>query len=484
MATKINSTAEGVASSTEASGAVSDENGSEFDYSLYIKNLRRFRSRRTLRGQAIGMVAISDAAAIFCGFGFAAIARRGDLDLVSLVGVGIYVPLYFLFALQNNAFAVAVITRADRSIGRSLASLALALGVMTVALFAAKVGSALSRREIGTAIVISAIVLGIVRYLMARTIQTRLGKRSMIEVALIDTESSVETDASFIVDARRFNLRPDPQDAGMVDRLAQIADEADCITVYCSEARRGAWAFMLKSFTTRSEIRVPELDRLVPLGLDCRGGKVSVVISQNKLGWHEAALKRIFDLVLAFAALLVLLIPMLLVALLIRLESRGPVLFRQTRIGYSNRQFTVFKFRSMFVRPPEESLTLTQRNDARVTRIGKIIRATSIDELPQLFNVLIGDMSLVGPRPHAPLARAGDDLYWTVDPSYWHRHAVKPGITGLAQVRGFRGNTFVASDLEKRLNADLVYINDWSLLRDAQILLSTIGIIFKRQNAF
>jgi lipopolysaccharide/colanic/teichoic acid biosynthesis glycosyltransferase len=124
-----------------------------------------------------------------------------------------------------------------------------------------------------------------------------------------------------------------------------------------------------------------------------------------------------------------------------------------------------------------EAKALTLRNDVRLTRIGAFIRRTSLDELPQLFNVLLGDMSLVGPRPHAPAALAGEKFYWEVDQKYWHRHIAKPGITGLAQVRGFRGNTFEEADLQSRLDSDLEYVAHWSLARDVEILLATLRVL-------
>jgi lipopolysaccharide/colanic/teichoic acid biosynthesis glycosyltransferase len=125
----------------------------------------------------------------------------------------------------------------------------------------------------------------------------------------------------------------------------------------------------------------------------------------------------------------------------------------------------------------------TCRDDDRVTRIGRFLRSSSLDELPQFFNVLRGDMSLVGPRPHALGSLAGTALFWEVDQRYWHRHAAKPGLTGLAQVRGFRGSTALSSDLTNRLQADLEYVANWSLRHDLRIILATFGVLVHR-NAF
>ncbi|MCJ8157691.1 sugar transferase [Sphingomonas sp. LaA6.9] len=175
---------------------------------------------------------------------------------------------------------------------------------------------------------------------------------------------------------------------------------------------------------------------------------------------------------------------LILVAIAIKLESPGAVLFVQQRLGHGNRLFRMYKFRSMSAeRTDAIGATSASRDDDRVTRVGRFIRATSIDELPQLFNVLIGNMSLVGPRPHALGSTASSKLFWDIDRNYWLRHACMPGLTGLAQVRGFRGATHHARDLEIRLAADLEYVRDWSLWLDIAILFRTFGVVVHK-NAF
>jgi lipopolysaccharide/colanic/teichoic acid biosynthesis glycosyltransferase len=194
--------------------------------------------------------------------------------------------------------------------------------------------------------------------------------------------------------------------------------------------------------------------------------------------------KRLFDIAVTVPVLIMLAPLLAIVALAIKLESPGPVFFVQTRMGRGNRLFKVYKFRSMRADLCDAAGNRSAaRDDDRITPVGRFIRATSIDELPQLINVLLGDMSLVGPRPHALGSLAGDRLFWEVDHRYWHRHASKPGITGLAQVRGFRGATHEREDLTNRLHADLEYLSGWSIWRDIGILLATLKVV-KHKNAF
>ena len=195
--------------------------------------------------------------------------------------------------------------------------------------------------------------------------------------------------------------------------------------------------------------------------------------------------KRGEDIVIAGAALVILSPVMLLAAVLIRLTSPGPVFFRQQRVGRNGSSFTMLKFRSMHIGADRwPGLRQATRHDERVTRFGAYLRHTSIDELPQLFNVLRGEMSLVGPRPHAPGTCAGGRPFEQITHRYGARHTVKPGMTGLAQVRGWRGETDTEDKLLHRLDSDLEYIATWSLLSDLRILLRTAGAVLRMRNAY
>jgi len=169
------------------------------------------------------------------------------------------------------------------------------------------------------------------------------------------------------------------------------------------------------------------------------------------------------------------------VAILIKLESAGPLIFHQHRKGFNGQEFTIFKFRTMKVLENGRVIPQARRNDTRVTRIGRILRATSIDELPQLINVLRGHMSLVGPRPHAV---AHDDGYIKLIANYAYRQHVKPGLTGWAQVNGLRGETSRIELMERRVNCDLWYIRNWSFWLDLKILVLTCFELVRGRNAY
>ncbi len=208
------------------------------------------------------------------------------------------------------------------------------------------------------------------------------------------------------------------------------------------------------------------------------------VFDRPLMGW-ALFLKTMFDRVIAGAAIVVLAPVMLAVAAAIRMESKGPILFKQKRYGFNNELIEVFKFRSMYAnRCDANATTLVSKGDPRVTRVGRIIRKTSLDELPQLFNVLTGQLSLVGPRPHATQAKADNTLYEQVVDGYFARHRVRPGITGWAQVNGWRGETDTREKIEQRVKYDLDYIDHWSLMFDVAILVRTPFALFKSENAY
>jgi exopolysaccharide biosynthesis polyprenyl glycosylphosphotransferase len=218
----------------------------------------------------------------------------------------------------------------------------------------------------------------------------------------------------------------------------------------------------------------------------CKIGEMPLILASVPPlhGWRWV-LKDAQDRFLAGFLLIFFLPALLAIAAMVRISSRGPILFRQEREGYNGRQFTIYKFRTMHVAPPDlDRLILTARRDPRIFPLGAVLRKTSLDELPQLFNVLRGDMWLVGPRPHSPLATAAGQRYSVVVKQYMSRCKVKPGITGWAQVNGWRGTTNTIEEIQQRVAHDLYYIENWSSWLDVKIVLQTAVKGFLNRNAY
>lgn len=251
------------------------------------------------------------------------------------------------------------------------------------------------------------------------------------------------------------------------ERIAKVADELSELPV---EVKLPAGVSRLR-FARNAYTRV---------------GSVAMLdlVENPHAAWGGVA-KWLFDKVIATAALILLAPVMAAVALAVKLDSRGPVLFRQKRYGFNNELIEVFKFRSMYVDKCDAAAAkLVTKEDPRVTRVGRFIRKSSLDELPQLFNVLLGDLSLVGPRPHAVAAKAGSDLYDDVVKGYFKRHKVKPGITGWAQINGWRGETDTHEKIQKRVEHDIYYIENWSIFFDLYILIKTPLALLSTENSY
>jgi undecaprenyl-phosphate galactose phosphotransferase/putative colanic acid biosynthesis UDP-glucose lipid carrier transferase len=208
---------------------------------------------------------------------------------------------------------------------------------------------------------------------------------------------------------------------------------------------------------------------------------VSIEIQRAPFSVTERFAKRAIDISIASAALVFLMPVIIFTAAAIKLDGRGPIIFRQNRKGFNGREFVMLKFRTMSVQENGDVVNQATRNDPRVTRIGKVLRAGSIDELPQLLNVLRGEMSLIGPRPHA---LAHDNYFEKLLQDYAFRHHVKPGMTGWAQVNGLRGATPSIDQISRRVKMDLWYINNWSLWLDIQILMKTVSEVLRKRNAY
>jgi len=220
---------------------------------------------------------------------------------------------------------------------------------------------------------------------------------------------------------------------------------------------------------------------LLRLEVQAVGNDLVVEVQRAPLSPTETLIKRVIDLAIASVCLVIMAPVLLLIGLIIKLDSPGPMLFKQERLGHRSRPFRILKFRTMRVMEDGDSVVQASKNDSRITRVGRILRRTSIDELPQLVNVLKGEMSIIGPRPHAV---AHDRLFSMLVDNYELRQHVKPGITGWAQVNGYRGETAQVELMRSRIEMDIWYATNCSLLLDAQILLRTSYELFRQRNAY
>ena len=237
------------------------------------------------------------------------------------------------------------------------------------------------------------------------------------------------------------------------------------------------------SDTTASVYVIPDvfMFELLHARSESINGLPSISIFDSPMDGAWSMVKRIEDIVLSSVILTMIALPLMLIAMAIKLTSPGPVLFRQRRYGLDGRPIMVWKFRSMSVQENGAVVTQATRNDSRITPLGAFLRRTSLDELPQFFNVLRGDMSIVGPRPHAV---AHNEQYRKQVSGYMLRHKVKPGITGWAQINGWRGETDTLDKMQKRVEFDLQYIEHWSVWLDMKIILLTLFKGFVNKNAF
>ncbi|KQU46011.1 hypothetical protein ASG67_15510 [Sphingomonas sp. Leaf339] len=396
----------------------------------------------------------------------------------------VIVPIFLWDAIVNNAYGARVLQRPREGAFKAIRALVFALVALLILAYSFKIGAAFSRIIFWTGALLASVMLVSERLVIGRILERRFGGIPFNTVVLCDGIAWKGLPGDICIDVEALKFDPTTDDPHSYHDLATWLVGADRVLVVCSDDRAVAWSRVLKSLAVDGEILGPDFDRLGAIGINYHAGRQTIVVSTGPLHLRERLQKRIFDLVVASVGLLVLALPFIVVALAIRWETPGAALFRQQRIGRDNRLFWMYKFRSMHSDQSDSSASrLTARQDARVTKVGEFIRRNSIDELPQLINVLRGEMSIVGPRPHALSAKAAEKLYWEIDERYRHRHVVKPGVTGLAQIRGYRGATVEQADLTNRLASDLEYLIDWSIGRDLWILFRTLFVI-RHANAF
>lgn len=440
----------------------------------------RIRSRRSTRVLAF----LADLLALTIAFLGAGVVRFGEpLHGNALNTLGAVLPIYFIIAINSRCFHLDAVARARIGARDATVALLVALSVVGLVAFFLSIGAELSRAVFGTGAVAALILIPSFRFAAVRIGRVLFGEASPCNL-IIEDGVRIPSANAMVLDAKLLRLEPKLDDPVMLDRLGRSVEGADRVIVACPPERRAFWAIALKGADVNAEVVDVELYRLGAIGISSFEGESTLIVAASPLGAMDRTLKRILDLTLTIAVLPLALPLMAVVAIAIRVDSPGSILFKQMRVGLGNRIFHIYKFRSMYAeRTDALGDHSARRDDDRITRVGRFIRATSIDELPQLFNVLSGSMSIVGPRPHPLLSKAEDRLFWDIDRTYWHRHAVKPGLTGLAQVRGFRGATHKESDLTNRLQADLEYLSGWTIWRDIAIILATFKVLAHR-NAY
>lgn len=451
----------------------------------FTGTVRRLGNNRQYRRVLLyAMLLLCDVAAIRGGFSLGVSLRGRAWMSPNGVELGwLVLPTHILIGLRNGAYSTTAVESRLESIRRGTSAFVIAASLVCMLMFFQAAGPFVSRVAFGAALLISLAGIGLIRAGFISLFVSNQGGWMIGELLVVDGSPVPPTYKGDVFDAKAAEFIPDITDPQRLARLADVFRDYDRVVVSCaSKQRRSDWAVMLKSFAITGEVLLDEGSPLGAIGVERFRGRDTVIVSRGPLSLGNRFMKRTMDISLSLLGLIFLAPLLIVVAVAIRLDSSGPVFFSQPRVGKGNRMFQIMKFRSMHADMSDlAGNRSTGRKDDRVTRLGALIRKTSIDELPQLFNVLFGQMSMVGPRPHALGSLAGDKLFWEIDGSYWRRHALKPGITGLAQVRGFRGATHQQADLENRLQADLEYVSGWSLWRDFKILFATLGVLVHSQ---
>jgi Undecaprenyl-phosphate glucose phosphotransferase len=460
--------------------------------------------------QRIGLVtAISDfvlilVASVDTGVAYHILAFHIDGAVQAFAFVGCYSGLTFvLLCNAQGLYRPQVLLSATTQTRGVVIAWGGVLAFVAFALFLLKIGADYSR---GATICFGFAGLGLllalrttigINFRQALANDTLDGQRAVI---IGDTEELAAKSAGQLLrsygarEVGRFELPPmDPDhskiehDMAIVDSGIRAARTKDAEYVLLALRWTDTWRRDLICERLR-ELPLPVLllpDRSVSSILSqadwAFSAETPIEIQRAPLSREELFVKRIFDLIFAFLGLAVFILPAALICVAIMLTSPGPAIFRQRRRGFNGREFAIYKFRTMRVLEDGPTIQQARRNDPRVTTIGRLLRATSIDEVPQLINVLKGEMSLVGPRPHAV---AHDDEYSNSIEKYAFRQHVKPGLTGWAQVNGFRGETIDVELMKKRIDLDLWYINNWGFRLDLRIVARTFIEVLRPRNAY
>ncbi len=485
--------------------------------SLHVPRLAdfRFADRSSLVSPAVlGLLVKAVEALIIVAVGFviahsyvkAMDVENSSLYWMAMSSTGLAtVAIFQLFGLYKPQ----ALTSPLRQLPRLVLGWTIALGILVMMVFFLKIGPEFSRVWLalwfaigGAALVTDRLILALATRSLVK--QGRLTRRTVIygggeaaERLIARFEADPESDIRI---CGVFDDRGDARVGQMISGYPNLGRLDELLAF----GRKTRVDLVIMTLPLAAEQRVNEvLHRLDVLPVDIRlaatasqlrfckraysyiGSAPMIDLSDKPLDDWGTVAKWLFDNAVGATALVLLAPVLAAVAIAIKFDSRGPVLFRQKRYGFNNELIEVYKFRSMFTDKTDATASqLVTRDDPRVTRVGHFIRKTSLDELPQLFNVINGTLSLVGPRPHAVQAKAADRLYNEVVDGYFARHKVKPGITGWAQINGWRGETDTAEKIRKRVEFDLYYIDNWSVFLDLYILAKTPLSLLMTKNAY
>lgn len=456
-------------------------------------------------GTLLGDLVVILGAAVVSGAGYQKLVLEstGDIDTFLAVGALVFANFFALTSAQQN-YRPTNLINTGRQFRYVTLNWLFIFFILTAVAFALKIATNFSRGSTLSFFALGLVSLLAFRWILARYLKGALAAGAFAEQRIIlISERGQQSTSRALDELRHCGYRPiktfevtsaEVDSTGVTTSLGQKIQSI----VSVSQSEPVDYIFLLLKWNKPQLINnLVQMLRALPIPvhllpdenveafLSARSGNIgttfTVELQRAPLSHSERALKRAFD-VMSAAAILILLSPlMLLTALIIKLDSPGPALFRQKRNGFNGSEFLIYKFRSMRVLEDGALIQQATRDDPRVTRLGRWLRRTSIDELPQLFNVLTGDMSLVGPRPHAV---AHNNEYQTVVSNYAFRHHVKPGITGWAQVNGFRGQTQTIDLMAKRVEYDLWYINHWSLWLDLRIIIKTALTMTSQPSAY
>jgi Undecaprenyl-phosphate glucose phosphotransferase len=444
--------------------------------------------------------------AIYLGY----VEREGhDAHVIYLVAVLTAAGANTLMLQAFDLYGVPALSAFVRSFARIAVAWSLVVAGLTAGAFLGKVGADFSRVWIagwyalglfalfGERLALSLLVKRWIREGRLNRRAVVVGGGSAAEELIRALEASTDTDIRIAgIFDDRDNERVSPIVAGYpnlgnIDELVRFARNSRLDLLIVSlpvTAERRLLQLLKKLWVLPVDIRLSAHSnqlRFRPRTYSYIGNVPFIDVADKPIADWNYVKKWLFDKIAGGVAVVLFAPLMAAIALLVKLDSKGPVLFRQRRQGFNNELIEIYKFRSMYVDHADvDASKLVTKDDPRVTRIGRFLRKTSFDELPQFFNVLKGDLSLVGPRPHALKAKAEDKLYSDVVDGYFARHRVKPGVTGWAQISGWRGETDTEEKIHRRVEHDLYYIENWSVIFDLYICLMTPFALLRGENAF